>query len=342
MILLLLRFHGRLRRYREWDGRSLLVAMWAQWLMRWIERAFNWKGLTMAEADKMPKLLTPTRLLYLSLGFVAIPWVIVLVIGCVKGVAPVDKRGQFGDSFGVISCLFTGLAFVGAGAAAYLQREQLIEQRREIHESGAAEKAREVETRFFNLLASLRTAVNETRADINGYVGTQAIRHMSFWLRDLKPCRKIWPDMTDAERQKDIHNWFQLFYDGESCDGVDKPVAPAVDLLGHIFRLIYHILRYVHASKSIDQNQKNNYAGMLRAHLSNPELVLLFYNSFTEHGFEKHFPLLAKYRMFKNMSLRTYDDDEVDWALFERLVGKLPPEFQPPPDEPEDHSHSPL
>lgn len=35
----------------------------------------------------------------------------------------IEKAGQFGDSFGVITCLFSGLAFSGVLVTLYLQRE---------------------------------------------------------------------------------------------------------------------------------------------------------------------------------------------------------------------------
>src|SRR5215510_12732323 len=43
-----------------------------------------------------------------------------------------DKRGQFGDLFGVINALFSGLAFAGIIAAIHLQRQELQLQREEL------------------------------------------------------------------------------------------------------------------------------------------------------------------------------------------------------------------
>lgn len=47
----------------------------------------------------------------------------------------VDKAGTFGDSFGVLTSLFTGLAFIGLLSTIRLQREELKLNRRELEET---------------------------------------------------------------------------------------------------------------------------------------------------------------------------------------------------------------
>jgi hypothetical protein len=44
----------------------------------------------------------------------------------------IDKAGTFGDSFGVLTSLFTGLAFVGLLSTIHLQREDLLLNRQEL------------------------------------------------------------------------------------------------------------------------------------------------------------------------------------------------------------------
>ena len=40
-------------------------------------------------------------------------------------VLSIEKAGQFGDGFGVVTCLFSGLAFSGVLITLYLQREEI-------------------------------------------------------------------------------------------------------------------------------------------------------------------------------------------------------------------------
>jgi hypothetical protein len=51
-----------------------------------------------------------------------------------------DNAGTFGDSFGAINALFSGLAFLGVIVAIILQRQELIEQRLEIRNSRIAQE----------------------------------------------------------------------------------------------------------------------------------------------------------------------------------------------------------
>jgi hypothetical protein len=61
------------------------------------------------------------------------------------------QLGTYGDMFGALTCLFTGLGFVGAGYAVVLQLRQLRHQQEEMERNECnrieAEKAREVEAK---------------------------------------------------------------------------------------------------------------------------------------------------------------------------------------------------
>lgn len=70
--------------------------------------------------------------------------------------------------------------------------------------------------------------------------------------------------------------------------------------LGHYFRNLYHIIRFVERS-SLRRNSKTEYVKMLRAQLSNYELLLLAYNGMHEYGSNFH-TLLEKYELLKNLN----------------------------------------
>lgn len=68
--------------------------------------------------------------------------------------------------------------------------------------------------------------------------------------------------------------------------------------LGHWFRSLYNILKFV------DQSQINNkkfYADLLRAQLSSPELLCIFYNANSDKGREKLLPLINQYNLLKHL-----------------------------------------
>lgn len=221
-------------------------------------------------------------------------------------------RGQFGDSFGELGALFAGLALVAASLAACFQWIAM----RDEQASGAVEA---IESRFFLLLGNLQTAINETRAGDN--VGRQAIRKIEWGFvvehANDRERPNAGPDLPAAERQADINKWFTKFYNGVRDEGKEIEVRYG-DLIGHLFRLLYHILRFIDQS-DIDQDEKDSYAKILRAHLANPELVLLFYNCLSEYGREKHYGLIEKYNMLKNMNLAGLGDNQNDMLLYPSL-----------------------
>ena len=61
----------------------------------------------------------------------------------------VDKSGFFGDSFGLLTSLFSGLAFSGLILTLFLQREELSLQRKEIKDTREEMKFQNFETTFF-------------------------------------------------------------------------------------------------------------------------------------------------------------------------------------------------
>jgi hypothetical protein len=69
--------------------------------------------------------------------------------------------------------------------------------------------------------------------------------------------------------------------------------------LNHYFRNFYRTLKYIDEASIAN---KSDYSGILRAQLSNAELVLLFYNGLSPHG-EKLKPLVEHYALFENIDI---------------------------------------
>jgi len=68
--------------------------------------------------------------------------------------------------------------------------------------------------------------------------------------------------------------------------------------LGHYFRYLYNIMKFIDRSPMED---KRFYSNLLRAQLSNYELVLLFYNCLSVYGRDKFKLLVEEYGLLKNM-----------------------------------------
>src|SRR5688572_20161963 len=70
---------------------------------------------------------------YVLLGFVILLWSLCwILISTTSALDVWEKRGQFGDMFGAVNALFSGLAFAGIILTILLQREELKAQREEL------------------------------------------------------------------------------------------------------------------------------------------------------------------------------------------------------------------
>jgi hypothetical protein len=70
--------------------------------------------------------------------------------------------------------------------------------------------------------------------------------------------------------------------------------------IGHYFRTLYHIVRFVDQSSMSDQ-EKRDYEKFLRAQISSFELLLLFYNGLSSFGRRKFKPLIEKYALLEQV-----------------------------------------
>lgn len=71
--------------------------------------------------------------------------------------------------------------------------------------------------------------------------------------------------------------------------------------LAHYYRMVYHIFKFIDES-GFDEEIRSKYANIMRAQLSNYELLILYYNCIGKHGanMEKY---AIKYKMFDNMPI---------------------------------------
>jgi hypothetical protein len=69
--------------------------------------------------------------------------------------------------------------------------------------------------------------------------------------------------------------------------------------VGIYFRNLYRIVKFVHENEVGD---KFSLTGLLRAQLSDDELLLIFYNGLSEHG-KKFKPLMERYALLEHLNV---------------------------------------
>ncbi|HEX8624750.1 MAG TPA: putative phage abortive infection protein [Allosphingosinicella sp.] len=212
--------------------------------------------------------------------------------------------GQFGDSFGSLSAIFAALAAIGAWRAVQLQQQDLSKRDKEYEEQAALTRQTSFETTFFNLLQLLSQIVEST--DIKP--GTMSRLRAQMSGRELSE--------LDVHRGKDAFKRLaEIFLDRLSRGMEDKNTSPAhiwhvhyqeyKDDLGHYFRVLYHIVIF---ARSSCPTTAKSYTNIVRAQLSNSELILLAFNCAYGFGREKFKSLVEEFEFFDNAD---FSDDQI-------------------------------
>lgn len=92
-------------------------------------------------------------------------------------------------------------------------------------------------------------------------------------------------------------------------------------VLDHYFRHLYRVFKYIDEAPIFinDKKKRYEYACIMRACLSQYELIMLFYNCLSSNGREKFKPLIEKYAIFNNLRvelLATDSDKELYASKF--------------------------
>ena len=214
--------------------------------------------------------------------------VLVVVAWLATGFLLVDyidsaERGKFGDMFGVINALFSGLAFAGVIYAVLLQRKELECQREELRAQNTTLKKQNFENTFFQLLRLHNEITNSIEfAKLNN----KAKGKRSFYL--------FYIELTDyyraleeqgLNREDRINKAYLRFYGINQND------------VSHYFRNLYAIVKFIESS---DVENVELYVNLIRAQLTNNELLLLFYHSLggDRNGLK---PIIEKYTLFESL-----------------------------------------
>jgi hypothetical protein len=198
--------------------------------------------------------------------------------------------------FGAVNALFSGLAFAILivapalqGAELKLQREELQHQRTELRlqreefeKQNQTLDAQRFENTFFQLLRMQADILAAIRFKNSGAIsGRVVFSHLRSELEFCYGQVKTYASILDRVQQA-----YERMY---------SELEPHV---GHYFRHLYHILKFVDDSDVAD---KRRYAKFVRAQLSSDEQTILFYNCLSTFG-ENFKPLAEKYALLQTMN----------------------------------------
>ncbi|RNC89151.1 MAG: hypothetical protein ED558_17500 [Oricola sp.] len=215
--------------------------------------------------------------------------------------------------FGAANSLFSGLAFSGVVYAIILQRREigiakdeldrtkliLEKQEENIKIQNHDLKRQAFESTFFQLLRLLHEITDNIDLIKNiGQAGQSVTKGKDVFPVFIKRISRLYNSKTNLSHSKSeraIHA-YEMFYIDHNTD------------LGHYFRFLYNILKYV---DNTDIENKKFYTNLVRAQLSDAEVRILYMNALSEHGNEKMKPYVETYSMLKNLKPAFDYDDEL-------------------------------
>jgi len=226
-----------------------------------------------------------------------------------------ENTALFGDSYGAINTLFSGLAFLGVIYAIILQQKELELTRKELR--GAREAQEDIqktqdiqrfENTFFNLIKLYQETVDsieyKTQYKPDDSSGKKAIAD---YVRKITG--QIRESISIASKNNSVTNSINAYnqwYEREMYA-----------YFGHYFRHLYRAFLFMDESR-LPLSEKTKYSKILRSQFSDSELILIFLNSLDNSGDGVKFrSFIYKFTLLNNVKLNFLDD--VDVELQERL-----------------------
>lgn len=234
-----------------------------------------------------------------------------------------EQQGQFGDKFGAVNALFSGLAFAGLIFTIILQKNELALQRKELsltheelkgqkeqlEEQNKTLKIQRFENTFFNMLSQFQEVVSGITYTQDFGQKTKEYKGRELFYEGFENLEvKIREEGLFVENSR--FDTLRECIEMEGLQGYASVEMPTY--FDHYFRLLYRILKFVDKTDLIENDkEKYVYTSMIRAILSRYELVWLYYNGLSVYGNQKLKPLIEKFCMLKNLrtELLCYSND---------------------------------
>lgn len=279
-------------------------------------------------------------------------WIIIAIVGVIalwglswilidKYIDSPTGQGTFGDKFGAVNALFSGLAFAGLIVTLLyqkeelkLQREELAQtreelkgQREEFEEQNKTMKRQRFENTFFNMLSLQQEIVTKLSYTWKHKQKTGKINPFGAYEYDFVESKYMGREVFEAlynEPDVKLKDSNQSYNGGIKSIIKNKGIVEFENIcdisnLDHYYRHLYRLFKYVDSSPLItktkdddkdEYEERYDYACIIRSQLSDYELVMLFYNCLTANGLAKFKPLIEKYSIFNNLRIELLADIE--------------------------------
>ena len=201
-----------------------------------------------------------------------------------------EYRGLFGDKFGAVNALFSGLAFAGLIITLILQRKELSLQREELEqtrgefvEQNRTQKRQRFENTYFNLVSLHQHITDNLEYECPDGADP-------FEAKGREVFRKFYIEKNNFNDTWGIKGFLK-----------NKNVEAFLDYkdiyrFNHYFHSFDGILSYIDTSDLLENCERYQYVVMLRNTLSDSERSMLFYYYASSGGWHKQ--MAEKYALF--------------------------------------------
>lgn len=228
-----------------------------------------------------------------------------------------EHRGQFGDLFGAVNALFSGLAFAGLIITIrqqhkdlQLQRQAINQSKKDVNQQNETMKIERFENTFFKMLEVQQSIVNDLYATDS---------HTEWVKQDAPNGRSAKEILTkDEYRGRNLFYYVfvlcnhklanQIFSYDTSASGLSEVIKfrgkacfddyMTTTMFDHYFRHLYSILKFISLNEWLGEEKQYQYATFVRATLSRYELVMLYYNGFFHPKMKK---MIERYCLLNNI-----------------------------------------
>lgn len=228
-----------------------------------------------------------------------------------------DSWGQVGDYFGGMLNPFFGLITVILVIySIHVQRTEFQQSTRALDASNTATIRSSFESSLFAWLGNYRDLLQQIKVD--DIDGRNAINHLvNTRLTTLSVIKTIYPDNlaeltaileikgheTLYAKTDPLSEHDNLLIDSRCNEAVNQYETMYMEHRAQLdapLRTLYRLYKWIDTNLNISENDKWHYSSLVRAQLSWPELIVLYYNCQTERG--RHFSMLVnKYALLDNL-----------------------------------------
>ena len=198
-----------------------------------------------------------------------------------------EAFGLFGDYVGGVLGAFTGLVSVVFLFFTYKKQIEIFQEQK------SQTELQQFENTFFNLLEifdTLRQRLNNKEEKTEGLVFIHSIRAL------------IEDDINSVCNEADAFDTLNALETRSRIEDIYKTAFIAEsDQLGHYFRSLYHLLKYI--NEQCPKDKKKRYFDLVQAQMNTDELYLTCINGISNYGRKKLHPLLNNSSFLENLAI---------------------------------------